>query len=101
MSVLESYELNGMESFPVTASVRDQLADLLTEGPGRQFDALARAIMTTALNLELDLMNTRSDLIKLKADTMNVYTNLIDLESRIRESGVRLVKGDLEPIDFL
>ncbi|MCT7367921.1 hypothetical protein A7R75_02845 [Mycolicibacterium llatzerense] len=101
------------ESFQVTVSVRDQLDALLRNGNfGPQAEALCQAIMTTVASLELRLLESRGQLTGLQAqmieelttlesrltalqvDTMNVHSQLFNLETRIYRSGVHLEPGD-------
>ncbi|MGV0066270.1 hypothetical protein ACRU44_00925 [Mycobacterium colombiense] len=85
LSVAEFYELQGLDegNFPITTEVRDQLAEILRSHPGPQIDALFKAVMTTVANLELAVLN-------LTSSTREVYVRLLDLETRLLESGYQL-----------
>ena len=96
LSVNEYFSMEGLNNgnFPVTTEVRDQLAELLQSAPGPQIDALFRAIMTTVMNLELAHVNVRSS-------SMEVYSRLLDLETRVRQAGVRLGYPKYpDPVEF-
>ena len=71
------------EFAPVSTEVRDQLGALLRSAPGPQTDALFEAVMTTVVNLELAIRD-------LTSTARAVYTKLLDLETRVIESGLQL-----------
>ena len=97
LSVAEYFHLEGLEAenFPVTVEVRDQLEDLLVEtgNAGPQLEALFSAIMTTVMNLELALLNLRSN-------SRALLTRLDDLETRIRNGRIRLAPSEFERLEF-
>lgn len=102
-SVDEYFQLPGLEdgNFPVTVEVRNQLAALLRETPGPQINALFRAIMTTVMNLEVDLLELKTEVVTLRGNSMDIYSRLLDLETRLRRSGVSLAYPAYpEPIEF-
>ena len=83
---------------PVTFAIGAQLAEMTDdESPFEEFETLATAVITTVYNLELKLLNTRTDLLDARANAIQtvtsarvVYAKLLDLETRLVKSGVRL-----------
>lgn len=99
------------EFFEVTIEVRDQLANLQLKGeatPSREHnEAIFRAIMTTVANLELRLVHarsyavsTRTQLANLQNNTLEVYSRLLNLETRILRAGLSLEDPRHESMDW-
>lgn len=101
LSVDDYFALEGLDSgnFPVTVEVRNQLANLLAESAGTpqhaSYEALCRAVMTAVSNLEIASVERHikgndldADLMHLRACTMDVYTNLLELRTELLERRV-------------
>lgn len=120
LSVEEYLDLQGIDSghFPVTVEVRNQLSNLLLDSVGtpqyESYKELFSAVMTAVVNLELKLFESKiksidanyerlrveSNLQKLRNNTIDTYTRLLDLETRILEAGVPLEESDLKKLKW-
>lgn len=120
LSVDQYFDLEGLdeEYFEVTVEVRNQLANLLLDSAGtperQRNEAVFRAIMTAVVNLELQLVNAKAQTMgvksyaiagitqveQLRQITMEVYSRLLNLETRICEAGLILDDPGHEPMDW-
>lgn len=120
LSVDQYFDLEGLdeEYFQVTVEVRNQLANLLLDSAGtperERNEAVFRAIMTAVVNLELQLVNAkaqtmdvksyaiagRTQVEQLRQITMEVYSRLLNLETRIYQAGLILDDPGHEPMDW-
>ncbi len=85
------------DACPVTFAVRAQLVEMIDDGTFEEFEALATAVITTVYNLELKLLDTRTDLLEVRAKAIQTVTSakqlymaILDLETRLLDCGVPL-----------